>query len=143
MDLFSRKIVGMSIDGHMKVDLVERALMSAVYKRRPKPELIHHSDRGSQYTSYSFKELCKRHALIMSMSEGSCYDNAAAESFFHTLKTELIHLNKFKTKQEAKRAIFEYIEGFYNRKRIHSTLGYVSPEAFEERYYEEKLRMCS
>jgi putative transposase len=117
--------------------------MSAVYKRRPSSKLIHHSDRGSQYTSHSFKELCRKNTITMSMSEGSCYDNAAAESFFHTLKTELVHLNKFKTRQEAKRAIFEYIEAFYNRKRIHSTLGYVSPEVFEERYYEGKLRMCS
>lgn len=142
MDLFSRKIIGVSMDSHMNVDLVEKALMSAVYRRSPKGEIIHHSDRGSQYTSSSFKQLCELHSIKLSMSEGSCYDNAAMESFFHTLKTELVHLNKFSTRQEAKRAIFEYIEGFYNRKRLHSTLGYLSPEAFED-LYKEKQRICS
>jgi len=142
MDLFSRKIIGVSMDSHMNVDLVEKTLMSAIYRRSPEGEVIHHSDRGSQYTSSSFKQLCDLYSIKLSMSEGSCYDNAAMESFFHTLKTELVHLNKFSTRQEAKRAIFEYIEGFYNRKRLHSTLGYLSPEAFED-FYKEKKRICS
>jgi transposase InsO family protein len=142
MDLFSRKIIGVSMDSHMNIDLVEKALMSAIYRRSPKGEIIHHSDRGSQYTSNSFKQLCELHSIKLSMSEGGCYDNAAMESFFHTLKTELVHLNKFSTRQEDKRAIFEYIEGFYNRKRLHSTLGYLSPEAFED-LYKEKQRICS
>jgi len=141
MDLFSRKVIGISMESHMSADLVEKALIRAIYRRKPSGEVIHHSDRGSQYTSSSFKLLCEMHSVKLSMSEGSCYDNAAMESFFHTLKTELVHLNKYSTRQEAKRAIFEYIEGFYNRKRLHSTLGYVSPEVFEENYY--KQRLCS
>ena len=141
MDLFSRKVIGISMESHMSADLVEKALIRAIYRRKPSGEAIHHSDRGSQYTSSSFKLLYEMHSVKLSMSEGSCYDNAAMESFFHTLKTELVHLNKYSTRQEAKRAIFEYIEGFYNRKRLHSTLGYVSPEVFEENYY--KQRLCS
>jgi len=139
MDLFSRKIVGMAMDKYMNVNLVEKALMNAIYRRKPKKEVVHHSDRGSQYTSISFKKICEQNRIKLSMSEGSCYDNAAMESFFHTLKTELVHLNKFSTRQGAKSIIFEYIEGFYNRKRLHSTLGYLSPEVFEENYYDQRI----
>jgi len=123
------------MESHMSADLAEKALIRDIYRRKPSGEVIYHSDRGSQHTGSSFKLLCEMHSVKLSMSEGSCYDNAAMESFFHTLKTELVHLNKYSTKQEAKRAIFEYIEGFYNRKRLHSTLGYVSPEVFGENYY--------
>jgi len=139
MDLFSRKIVGMAMDKYMNVNLVEKALMNAIHRRKPKKEVIHHSDRGSQYTSISFKKICEQNRIKLSMSEGSCYDNAAMESFFQTLKTELVHLNKFSTRQETKSIIFEYIEGYYNRKRLHSTLGYLSPEVFEENYYEQRI----
>lgn len=143
LDLFSRKIVGFSMQEHIRTELVESALKQAYFRRGPQKELIHHSDRGSQYTSDSFKTLCTSYRIKMSMSQGSCYDNAAMESFFHTLKTELIHLQKFKTKKEAKMAVFEYIEHFYNRKRLHSTLGYVSPEQFEQNYENQKFCVSS
>ena len=143
LDLFSRKIVGFAMQEHMRAELVESALKQAYFRRRPQKKLIHHSDRGSQYTSKSFKALCTSYLIKMSMSQGSCYDNAAMESFFHTLKTELIHLQKFKTRKEAKMAIFEYIEHFYNRERLHSTLRYVSPEQFEQNYENQKFCVSS
>lgn len=142
MDLFSRKVVSFSIDDHMKVDLVERALTQAIFRRRPQRGLIHHSDRGSQYTSHNFKKMCKNYFIDLSMNSRNCYDNAAMESFFHTLKTELVYLRDFETKREAKEALFEYIEGYYNRNRLHSTLGYISPESFEVQY-KEKQCLCS
>lgn len=144
LDLFSRKVVSFSIDNHMKSELVESAFQKALLRRAPIGELMHHSDRGSQYTSKNFKDLCKIAGIKQSMNSGSCYDNAAMESFFHSLKTELVYLEKFKTKMEAKRAIFEYIESFYNRKRLHSTLGYMSPEEFEKQYWENewKEKIC-
>lgn len=142
LDLFSRKVVGWAIEDHMRVELVEKALKKAIFRRKPERGLIHHSDRGSQYTSNHFKKICEDQSIILSMNSGSCYDNAAMESFFHTIKTELIYLQKFSTKQEAKSLLFEYIEGFYNRKRLHSTLGYQSPEMFENRYEKQQI-LCS
>jgi putative transposase len=95
---------------------------------------MHHSDRGCQYTSKDFKELAKSHGIKLSMSgRGHCYDNAVAESFFHTLKTEHTNLHKYRIREEAQSSIFEYIEVFYNRQRAHSTIGYLSPEEFENR----------
>jgi transposase InsO family protein len=135
LDLFSRKVVSFSIDTHMRAELVESALQKALLRRSPLGDLVCHSDRGSQYTGGSFKELCERSGVRQSMNSGSCYDNAAVESFFHSLKTELVYLRRFNTKEEARRAIFEYIESFYNRKRLHSTLGYMAPEEFEEQYW--------
>lgn len=132
LDLFSRRIVGLSMSERMTADLVTQALQQALTHRRPPINLIHHSDRGSQYTSSNFQNLLKKYNIISSMSGvGNCYDNAAQESFYHTLKTEHVYFEFYKTREEAKQSIFEYIEVFYNRKRRHSTLGYVSPVTFE------------
>lgn len=132
MDLYSRRIVGWAMQPTMHRSLVLKALDMAVTARRPSPGLIHHSDRGSQYASEDYRNALSAHGLIASMSRrGCCYDNAAAESFWHTLKNDLIHRRHFQTREEAKQAIFEYIEVFYNRTRRHSTIGNVSPVDFE------------
>lgn len=134
LDLFSRRIVGLAMSERMTADLVAAALQQALIRRKPSAGLIHHSDRGCQYTSQQFQALLKEKGIIVSMSgTGNCYDNAAIESFFHTLKTEHVHFEQYKTRQQAQNSIFEYIEIFYNRKRRHSTLGYLSPLAFESR----------
>lgn len=134
LDIYSRKIVGLSMGSHIDTDLVLRSLQQALCHRMPKPGLILHSDRGVQYTSNSYKTFTSKAAIKISMSaKGYCYDNAAMESFFHTLKTEHVYFYQFKTRQEAISSIFEYIEVFYNRQRIHSTLGYLSPLEFEQR----------
>lgn len=135
MDLFSRKIVGLSMDKNLETCLVTNALKQALFSCSIGTDLLHHSDRGCQYTSREFKELANAYSIKLSMSgKGCCYDNAVVESFFHTLKTEEVHLRKYKTREEARGAIFDYIEVFYNRKRLHSTLGYVSPLNFEKKY---------
>jgi len=137
LDLGTRRIVGWSMAAHMRTSLVLDALRMALTRRsRPLPgekiKLIHHSDQGSQYASDDYQQLLERHGLEASMSaKGDCYDNAAMESFWATLKTELVHQERYATRQEASSSIFEYIEVFYNRVRLHSTLGYRSPEAFE------------
>jgi transposase InsO family protein len=132
IDLFSRKIVGWSMDNRMKAQLVNDALLMAIWKRKPTKGLIWHTDRGSQYASDSHRAILKEHHVIQSMScKGNCWDNAVSESFFHTLKTELIHHEQFKTQKDAKQAIFEYIEVFYNRERIHSANDYLSPVNYE------------
>jgi transposase InsO family protein len=132
LDLCSRRIVGWSMADHMKTRLVSNALEMAIEQRRPDPGLLHHSDRGVQYACDDYQQLLKRNGLECSMSgKGNCYDNAAMESFWATLKTELVHQQNYATRQEAQMSIFEYIEAFYNRVRLHSTLGYVSPEQFE------------
>jgi len=132
LDLYSRRIVGWAMSERMTSDLVIEALTMAVERRRPPTGLIHHSDRGSQYASRAFQRLLAAHGLICSMSrKADVYDNAVAESFFGTLKTELVHLARYATRQEAKQAIFEWIEVFYNRQRLHSSLGYKSPADFE------------
>ena len=134
IDLYSRRIVGWSMDERMKATLVNDALLMALWSRKPKSGLIWHTDRGSQYASISHRNILKQHHVTQSMSrKGDCWDNSVAESFFHTLKTELTHHVFFKTRDDAKQAIFEYIEVFYNRKRIHSTNDYLSPADFEER----------
>ena len=108
--------------------------LMAIWKRKPPKGLIWHSDRGSQYASHSHRHILAQHHITQSMSrKGNCWDNAVAESFFHTLKTELIYQTKFKTKEEAKHAIFEYIQVFYNRIRMHSTNDYLSPVEFENK----------
>jgi putative transposase len=132
MDLYSRKIVGWSIGYTLHSALVEQALRQALALRRPKPGLLHHSDRGRQYASGSFQALLSAHGLEPSMSaSGHCYDNAHMESFWSTLKNELVHKRTFCGLPEAKSALFEYIETFYNRQRLHSALGYCSPVDFE------------
>lgn len=134
MDVYSRKIVGWSIGNSLSAELVIRALMMALVHRNPERGIIFHSDRGSQYTSSSFREILKNYGIVQSNSStGNCYDNAVTESFFHTLKTELIYWEKYHNREEAKRSIFEYIEINYNRRRLHSSLGYLSPVEFEEK----------
>lgn len=132
MDLHSRRIVGWAMENNMTTALVLRALDMALHQRQPHSSLIHHSDRGSQYASYEYKNKLFDAALIQSMSrKGCCYDNAAMESFFHTLKVECVHRETFRTRKEASQSIFDYIETFYNRIRKHSALDYVSPVQFE------------
>lgn len=116
----------------METHLVTDALTMAVTRRRPAPGLLHHSDRGSQYASDGYAALLQRHGMTVSMSgRGDCWDNAAAESVWATLKAELVHHERYATREQARASIFEYIEVFYNRQRLHSSLGYVSPDAFE------------
>ncbi len=132
MELRSRRIVGWAMADHMKSDLVIDALKMALQRRKPEAGLLHHSDRGVQYACGDYRELLEAHGVTCSMSRtGNCYDNAVMESFWATLKTELIYRKEYLTHEEARRDIFEYIEVFYNRKRRHSALGYQSPEAFE------------
>lgn len=135
IDLYARQIVGWSMADNMKAKLVNDALIMALWKRKPNKGLIWHSDRGSQYASDSHRTILKDHGIIQSMSrKGDCWDNAVAESFFHTLKTELTNHCQFNNIQEAKNVIFEYIEVFYNRIRIHSANNYLAPAQFEEKY---------
>jgi len=134
IDLYSRKIVGWSMSDSMKTTLVNDALLMALKQRKPNKGLIWHTDRGSQYASYEHRDLLQSYGVIQSMSrKGNCWDNAVAESFFHTLKTELTHHQNFQTKAQANQAIFEYIEVFYNRQRIHSSNNNLSPVAFEKK----------
>jgi len=134
IDLYSRKIVGHSISDNMKTSLVNQALTMAIKRRNPPKGVIWHTDRGSQYASYKHRDLCKKYGIVQSMSRrGNCWDNAVAESFFHTLKTELVYQSKFITKAMANQAIFEYIEIYYNRQRSHSANNYLSPVEFEEK----------
>jgi putative transposase len=132
LDLFSRRIVGWAMDKRMKQQLVSTALQMALRQRQPLEPLIHHNDRGSQYTSKAFQELLADNNITPSMSgRGNCYDNAPVESFFGTLKTELVNHAVYQTRQDAKTDIFFYIEGFYNRTRRHSSLAFLSPADFE------------
>jgi transposase InsO family protein len=134
IDLYSRKIVGWSMDDTMKVSLVNDALNMALRHRTPKQGLIWHTDRGSQYASYSHKDLLKENGITQSMSrKGNCWDNAVAESFFKSLKNELVYQTVFYTKRQAKLEVFKYIELFYNRVRSHSYLNGLSPVEFEEK----------
>jgi len=136
MDLYSRKIVGWHADQRMTKELVLTALDRAYRQRRPKGQVLHHSDRGSQYASQDYQTRLIQYGMKGSMSrKGNCYDNACIESFHSVLKRELVYLTHFRTRDEAKQRLFEYIELFYNRKRIHSTIGYVSPHRFERMYY--------
>jgi putative transposase len=133
LDLYSRKVVGWSLAERMTAALVCNALDAAVRLRRPKPGLIFHSDRGSQYASHAFRRRLWRHGLRQSMSrKGDCWDNAVAESFFATLKKELVRNRVFDTRDNARAEVFEYIEVFYNRQRAHSLLSYKTPNAFED-----------
>lgn len=132
LDLYTRKIVGWSMRDHMRTELPLAALMMAIQQQRPGSGLIHHSDRGSQYASADYRLALSNAGMMQSMSrKGNCWDNAPAESFFHTLKTELVHHKHYATREDAKRDIFTYIEGYYNRQRIHSALGYLTPLQME------------
>ena len=133
-DAYSRRIVGWSMTDHMRSELVVDALQMAVSRRRPAPGLIHHSDQGSQYVSLAFGQAARDAGIARSMgSKGDCYDNAVAESFFATLKKELVHRRSWPTRRELSGEVFEYIEAFYNRTRRHSTLDYLSPTDYENR----------
>jgi len=132
LDLCSRIIVGWFLDTTLSSDLVIAALRQAITNRGENPGIIFHSDRGSQYASNEVKYFLKKHKMLQSMSrKANCYDNAVMESFFHTIKSELISFERFQTRDEAKIKIFEYIEIFYNRQRSHSSIGYCSPYEFE------------
>jgi putative transposase len=131
LDLFSREVVGWSIKPRMTADIVTDALKMAWFRRRPAPGLIHHSDRGSQYASGAFQAQLHEYGMQCSMSrKGNCWDNACSESFFNSLKNERVHGTRYDTQAKARADIFDYIEPFYNRKRLHSTLGYASPANF-------------
>ena len=133
IDLYSRKVVGWSMADNMRAELVNKALLMAIWQRKPGKGLIWHTDRGSQYASDSHLRIIEQHGIIQSMSrKGNCWDNAVAESFFHSLKNELVYQCKFKTREEAKNVIFEYIEVFYNRIRAHSRNNYLSPVEYEQ-----------
>lgn len=135
MDLASRSIVGWAMEGHMTTDLVASALKMAIECRRPASGLIHHSDRGSQYASKEYQDLLDAYDMQCSMSgKGNCYDNAFKESFFRSLKTEEVHHKDYQTRQEARLSVFDYIETFYNPKRLHSSLGYQAPRVFEQKF---------
>lgn len=136
-DLFNKEIVGWAVSSMMTRDLVIQALTSAILKRRPPAGLIHHSDRGVHYCSKDYQALLTEHKMRCSMSrKGNCYDNASAETFFSTIKSELIYLHRFESRAQARNAIFEYIELFYNRKRIHQSLNCMTPADYIKNYAE-------
>lgn len=146
LDLFSRRIVGWSMSERMTSSLVEGALEMAIQQREPSSKLIHHSDQGSQYTGNAYQKLLSSQSFQVSMNGiGSYYDNAPMESFFGTLKTELVYHTFYQTRAQAKTSLFFYIEVFYNRRRLHSALGYHSPVDFEQVYYQQNeyaLTLC-
>jgi transposase InsO family protein len=133
LDLYSRMLIGWAMSERMTSDLVVEALQMALWNRKMPRDVIVHSDRGSQYCSGHYQSLLAHHHLVCSMSKrGDCYDNAAMESWNHSFKVEAIHNEKFKSREDAKKQVFDYIEVYYNRSRLHSTLGYLSPTRFEE-----------
>lgn len=134
IDAFSRRVVGWSMRADLAAELVVEALAMAVWNRRPAPGLVHHSDQGTQYTSLAFGRRCREARIARSMGGvADCYDNAVCESFFATLKTELLYRRSWPTREEAKTAIFDYVESWYNPRRRHSTLDYLSPVEYEQR----------
>ncbi len=134
LDLHSRRVVGWAVSNRMKRDLAIRALKMAIAFRPPPKGCIHHTDRGSQYCSHDYQKILRQHGFSVSMSgKGNCYDNAAVETFFKTIKAELIWRDTWETRRKAEMAIFEYINGFYNPRRRHSALGWKSPVAFERK----------
>jgi putative transposase len=135
LDLFSRKVVGWSIDRRMTSELVKKALNMAVMYRQPSKGLLHHSDRGSQYASHAYQEELRKHGMVCSMSrKGNCWDNAVVERFFRSLKTEQTNHYRYVNREAARRDVVDYILMFYNSQRLHSTLGYRSPADFEAEY---------
>lgn len=139
IDLCSRKVVGWSMSSRMKAQLVCDALKMAIWQRRPKVGLIHHSDRGSQYASHAFRRLLNAHGIKGSMSrKGDCWDNAVVESFFGSLKQERVHWRSYQTRYEAQQDILNYVSMFYNSHRLHSYLGYISPNDYEKQLAEMK-----
>jgi putative transposase len=139
VDCYSRRVVGWSMADHLRGELVLEALEMALARRRPAPGLVHHSDQGSQYVALLFGERCRRAGIRVSMgSKGDAYDNAVAESFFASLKKDLVRRTAFRTRAEARTAIFDYVEAFYNPIRLHSTLGYLSPAEYEKIKLQER-----
>lgn len=139
LDLFTKKIVGWKLGDRMTTDLVTEALEAARAQHSPAPGLIHHSDRGSQYASHEYRDKLKEYKMVCSMSrKGNCYDNACIESFHSILKRELVYQTRFKTKEQARQEIYRFIEFWYNRQRIHSSLNYMSPDRFESAYRRQK-----
>lgn len=135
LDLYSRMVVGWAMDKTLSRQLALDALEMALRRRRPEAGLVHHSDRGGQYCSYEFQKRLQAVGMICSMSRrGDCYDNAVMESFFHTLKTELVHHHAYQSRKEARASIFDYIEVFYNRQRLHSSIGYRTPTELERQF---------
>jgi putative transposase len=135
LDVFNREVVGWATSERLKHELVKQAIKNAAYKKEPGAGLIFHSDRGVQYASDGVKNLIDDYKFVQSMSgKGNCYDNAMMESFFHSLKTEHVYFEKYRTREHAKSSLFEYIELFYNRERRHSGLGNLSPVDFEQRF---------
>ena len=144
IDLASRRVVGWSIADHMEASLVCDALQMAIASRRPVPGFTFHSDRGSQYTSREFRALLARTGGIQSLGRtGQCWDNSVGESWFATLKTELIYRQSWATRAQVRRAVFEFIEVFYNRQRLHSSLGYLSPVEYESRFDHRKAAQAA
>ncbi len=138
LDLFARRVVGWAMSQTMSTELTLAALALALQRRRPERGLLHHSDQGSQYTAQDYQAALKARGIQASMnSVGSWYDNAPTESFFGTVKSELVNHCQYQTRDEARSQVFYYIEAFYNRRRLHSSLGYLSPEAYELRYHEQ------
>ncbi|GLS05034.1 hypothetical protein GCM10007860_21840 [Chitiniphilus shinanonensis] len=131
LDLFNREVIGWSLQAHMTTDLVLNALTMATFRRKPATGVLFHSDRGSQYASYAFRQRLAAEGMVQSMSrKGNCWDNAPTESFFNSLKNEPVHGTRYATRETAKADVFQYIAVFYNRSRRHSTLGYRSPAQF-------------
>lgn len=144
MDLFSRRIVGWSMSASLEATLVLDALRMALTTRQPQAGLLHHSDRGSQYACYDFQQLLHEHGIVCSMSRrGNCYDNAPTESFFGKLKTEWVHGEDYLTREQATQHVFHYIELFYNRRRKHAALSYLSPAAFEELFHQQSSQQAA
>ena len=144
LDLYTRRIVGWAMSDRMTSDLTVSALKMALQQRQPTAGLIHHSDRGSQYTDQVYQALLKDYGLRASMNGvGTWYDNAPMESFFGTLKSELVHHHVYRSRDEARSDLFYYIEGFYNRRRRHSSLDYLSPEAYEHLYHQKHELLSS
>lgn len=132
LDLFSRKAIGWAMRDHLRTELPLAALTMALQRQRPAPGLLHHSDRGCQYASAEYRKALESHGITQSMSrKGNCWDNAPMESFFGTMKSELVHHRRYATREDAKRDLFAYIEGYYNRQRLHSAIGYRTPEQAE------------
>jgi putative transposase len=132
LDLYSRAVIGWAMSERLTTDIASQALTMALWRRKPKSGLLHHSDRGVQYAAAEYQQLLAQHGIACSMSrKGNCWDNAVVESFFHTLKVEHVHHHRYLTREAARQDIFEWIEVFYNRQRRHSTLGYRTPAEFE------------
>lgn len=138
LDLYSRKVIGWALGSRADVDLHSNALNMALYQRQPKPGLIHHTDRGIVYRACAYRQILREAKIQQSMgAKKTAYDNAVAESFFSNLKNEWVHHHDFKTREEAKLALFDYIECFYNTQRIHQSLNYLTPVEIEKRYYSQ------